>query len=122
MKAWAWPAMLGLALGGCGYTDVHEVVFRPPSAPTHGEVQVYMGQQAPPSAFYEVALLQAMGHDGEANVEDVTQALRERARTLGCDALVRVRFQQGYTMTHAYGVCVKWTTPETKPPAPMPLP
>lgn len=112
----------GTALVGCGSTDVNEVVFRPPSAPASGEVQLYMGAQAPPNAFYEVALLQAVGHDSEANIEDATNALRARARALGCDAVVRVRFTQGYTMSHAYGVCVKWSVPQTPAPPPVALP
>ncbi|WP_394821861.1 hypothetical protein [Pendulispora albinea] len=104
-----------------GYTEVHEVMFRPPTPPTGRDVQVYVGDQAPPNAFYEVAMLQAIGFDGDSDLEDVMGALRERGRVLGCDGIIRVRVELGYSMAHGYGVCVKWRAPTAKPPAPLPI-
>ena len=120
--AFAASAVSSSAAIGCGgYTEVHEVIFRQPPPPTGRDVQVYVGDQTPPSAFYELAMLQAIGFDGDSNLEDVMGALRERGRMLGCDAIVRVRVELGYSMAHGYGVCVKWTAPTTKPPAPVPV-
>jgi len=112
---------LAAACAGCGSTEVHEVLLRAPQPPTGRDVQVYLGNQAPPAPFYDLALLQAIGQDGDSNLEDVVDALRERGRALGCDAIVRVRVELGYTMAHGYGVCVKWAAPAGKPPAPARL-
>jgi uncharacterized protein YbjQ (UPF0145 family) len=56
-----------------------------------------------------------VGYDGDSSLEDVTEALRERGRQLGCDAVVRVRVELGYTMSHGYGVCVRWAPQVIKP-------
>ncbi|WP_394831922.1 hypothetical protein LVJ94_35940 [Pendulispora rubella] len=111
--------MMGTLMGCGGYTEVHEIVLRQPQPPTGRDVQLYVGNQSPPQPFYEMALLQAIGFDGDSNVEDVTEALRERGRQLGCHALVRVRVELGYAMAHGYGVCVRWATPQARPPAPI---
>ncbi len=105
-------AVLSLSLAACGYTEVHEAVLRSPSPPT-SRVELYVGDQLPPRPFYEVALVQAMGYGSEAQIEDLSQALEARGRQLGCDALVRTRFDVGHSMAHGYGVCVKWS--ETAP-------
>jgi hypothetical protein len=99
---------LFFSVTACGYTEVHEAVLRAPSPPT-SRVELYVGDQLPPRPFYEVALVQAMGYGSEAQIEDLSQALESRGRQLGCDALVRTRFDLGHSMAHGYGVCVKWS-------------
>jgi hypothetical protein len=99
---------LVMVVTGCGYTEMHEAVLRTPTAPT-SRVELYMGDQQPARPFYEVALVQAMGYGSEAQIEDLSQALEARGRQLGCDALVRTRFDLGLSMAHGYGVCVKWS-------------
>jgi hypothetical protein len=108
-----------LSLAGCGYTETHEVVLRAPSRPSGQPVEIYMHGQAPPRPFYEVALLQVVGHGSDANLEDVIKALTQRAASLGCDAIVRIQIDQGYSLTHGFGVCVHWLAPA---PAPLPSP
>ncbi|WP_394842482.1 hypothetical protein LZC95_36110 [Pendulispora brunnea] len=105
-----------MLLGCGGYTEVHEIILRQPQPPTGRDVQLYVGNQSPSQPFYEMALLQAIGFDGDSDLEDVTEALRERGRQLGCDAIVRVRVELGYTMAHGYGVCVRWAAPQVKAP------
>src|SRR5205823_1975832 len=100
---------LTLALAGCGYTEGHEVILRAPSGPTGREVEVYMEGQALTRPFYEVALLQVVGHGADANMEDVVKALTARASSLGCDAVAQLRVDQGYALAHAVGICVKYT-------------
>ncbi|WP_394825718.1 hypothetical protein [Pendulispora albinea] len=121
VAAFAAPSIAGAA--GCsGYTDVHAVVLREPRGLVSDDVRVYMDEQAVPEDFYELAMLQAVGYDGDATAEDVVSALRARGRDLGCDAIVHLRVELGYTIAHGYGVCVKWRTPGAKVPAPVVLP
>ncbi len=113
----------GVSSVGCGFTELHEVVLRKPGPPS-ARVEVYVGNQVPPRPFYEVALLQAVGHGGDANIEDTTRAIEQRAIVLGCDAVVKLRFDQGYSMANAVGVCVRWAAPapaaSVTAPAPAP--
>ena len=101
-------ALAGVALAGCGYTETHDVVLRSQTAIRPHAVEVYVGTQAPVRPFYEVALVQVVGHGNEANMESVTRALGARASALGCDAIVRVRVDSGYAMANGVGVCVRW--------------
>ena len=103
-----WLCLLALGAAGCGYVDMHEVVVRPGSGPPSSKVELYMMSQAPNRPYYEVALLQAIGHGSDANLEDVVHALTQRAAQLGCDAVIRVQFEQGYSMAHGVGACVRW--------------
>jgi hypothetical protein len=116
-----------IANAGCGYTEMHDVVLRGTGGPTGRPVELYMMSQQPPRPFYEVALVQVIGHGSDANLEDLMKAVVKRGGELGCDAVVRVQFDQGYSMAHAFGVCVKWaappaTAPPPAPPAPAPAP
>jgi hypothetical protein len=114
-----------LALAACGYTETHEVVLRQPGPPTGHAVEVYMYGQVPPRPFYEVALLQVVGHGADANLEDVVKGLTRRAQAFGCDAIVRIQIDQGYSLTHGFGVCVRWAPTAPAPsaaPAPEPAP
>lgn len=122
--------MVALAtfVAGCGYTEIHQVVLRQPSKPTD-RVELYFADKLPARPYYEIAILQVIGHGGDANLEDVTDALRDRAESLGCDAIVRTRVDQGYSMAHGFAVCAKWSSahgsspvgPATaSPPAPPP--
>jgi hypothetical protein len=106
--------VLGLAVAsvGCGHTETHAALLRAPQPATDGRVELYIADQASPSRpFYEIAMVQAIGFGADANPEDVTRALVARAAALGCDAVVRVYIDLGYTRAHAAGVCVKWLGP-----------
>jgi hypothetical protein len=97
------------------------VPLRAATPPTGRAAEVYMADQTPARPFYEVALVQAIGHGTEANPEDVVKSLRARSEQLGCDAVVRVRVEQGYSMAHGFGVCVRYAgaagAPLAAPPA-----
>ncbi len=124
----ALVALSLVLLAGCGYTEVHEVVLRVPGPPASHEPEIYVGGDAPRRPAYEIAILQAIGHGGDADIEDTTAALRVRAAQLGCDAVVKVHYDQGYSMSQAVGVCVRWATgvvaspPEAAPAPPAPAP
>ena len=117
--------VLSIALAGCGFTEVHEVLLRPSAPPAAQGVEVYVGGQNPQRPFYEVGLLQAVGHGSDANAEHITKTLALRAASVGCDAVVRVHVDQGYSMANVVGVCVRWAgslplTPPSPPPPPPP--
>ena len=103
MKRFVGLAFLTL---GCGTLDMHEVVFRT-AAPTGRPVDVYLEGQAVETPVDDLALLQVMAYGNAAGTEPAIEALRRRAATLGCDAIVRVKVVNGATGTHAYGVCAR---------------
>ena len=110
-------ATLAIALLGCGHVETHAAMLRAPQPPTGHTVELYVADQAPPSRpFYDIAILQAIGFGSEANPEDVTRALTSKAALLGCDAVVRVFIDIGYSRAHASGVCVKYLG--ASPPGP----
>ena len=101
-----------IALAGCGHTETHAALLRAPQARTAGHVELYVVDQAPPSRpYYDIAIVQAVGFGADATPEDVTHALSDKAAALGCDAVVRVYIDVGYTRAHAAGVCVKYLGP-----------
>lgn len=103
---------LSMLTSACGYVEMHEAVLRPTTGPTPNRVELYLGDQHPGRAFYEVALVEALGYGSKSDVEYVTSALGDRGKLLGCDAIVRIHVDVGQTMTHGYGVCVKWSRGE----------
>jgi len=105
-------ALGGVALAGCGHTETHAALLRAPQPARAGDVELYVVDQAMPTRqFYEIAMVQAIGFGADANPEDVTKALATKAAALGCDAVVRVSIDLGYTRAHASGVCVKYFGP-----------
>jgi hypothetical protein len=107
-------------LAGCGHTEMHDLVLRPPAPPSATLPELYFDNASPPTRpFYEVALLQAMGYGAEANIDDLAQSLAERGRILGCDAIVRIHIYQGVSKSHGYGVCVRYS-PTAAPAVPSP--
>ncbi len=124
MKHLFFTLSLLVLVAGCGHTETHEAMFRAPEPPTGHTVELYMADQPIPlRAYYEVALVQAVGYGNESHPEDIAQALSEKAGKLGCDAVVRTFLDQGYSRASAAGVCVKWIgeAPPGLPPAPTTL-
>jgi hypothetical protein len=99
-----------LASAGCGHTDVVAVVFRPPpqtvTTASTLAVPLYAEGQASPPVAQDLALVQVVSHGDEATLEHTAAALAARGATLGCEAIIRVRFAQGYARIHGVGVCV----------------
>jgi hypothetical protein len=96
------------ALTGCGHVELHELVVSAPGAgaSTSSHLEGPEGPAVRPAR--EIALLEAVGSGSEATRSSVLAALTARAAALRCDALVRVRVDQGHTRSHAFGVCVRW--------------
>ncbi len=95
-------ALFGLA--SCGSTTTHHVLTGNPSAPRSGNVRIVMESAEVPSGIEEVAIVQAVGQGTEADLEHVIEGLKEEARALGCDVVVRVRIDQGSGTAAASGV------------------
>ena len=111
-------ALATTVLAGCGHTETHAAMLRAPQPRTPHAVELYIADQASPARpFYDIAMLQAIGFGTEANPEDVTRALTQKAALLGCDAVVRVFIDVGYSRAHAAGVCVKYLAPGPPGPA-----
>jgi hypothetical protein len=117
MKKFA--VFLPLFLIGCGSVEVHQVFLRQPSMIENREIEVYVAGAPPKRAYYDIAIVQAIGHGSDADVEHVTHALANRAGRIGCDALVRVHVEIGYGRAHGTGVCVVWAKAVQATPAPQ---
>jgi len=71
-----------------------------------GEVKVLMEGAPVPTAYDEVAIVNATGTVGEATLPAVIRALQDEARRLGCNAVIRVRYDRGAQSASATGVAV----------------
>lgn len=113
LAACVFVGIAALGAAGCGHTDVYTAQLRTGNAPARDRADLYVGDQAAPKPFYEVALVQVVGFGNEANMESVSRALAARGGALGCDALVKVSIDTGSALAHGYGVCVRYLTPTT---------
>ncbi|MBX3190298.1 MAG: hypothetical protein KF819_25085 [Labilithrix sp.] len=120
MSRAALGAIALATLAGCGHTETHAAMLRAPQAPSTQPVELYVIDQAAPARpFYDIAIVQAIGFGNDANPEDIAKALSAKAASLGCDAVIRVSFDVGYSRAHGSGVCVKYLGPGAAGPAPV---
>lgn len=131
----AFAFAFAFALVGCGSVETHTAMLRAPGAPVpRSAVELYLGEQSPERPLDELGLVQAYGSGNKANPEDLAEGLAQRAAQLGCDAVVKVSIDVGFTRAHAAGICVKYAGPPpagfayerpplvASPPAPRGLP
>ena len=97
--------VLALVVCGCGATRVSHVMTGTARPPTAGAVTLYMESAPPPADFQEIALIQAVGHGGHADMEHAIEGLRRVALSLGCTTIVRIHIDQGASVASANGVC-----------------
>ena len=71
-----------------------------------GEVKVLMEGAPVPGAYDEVAIVNATGSASQATLPAVIGALQDEARRLGCNAVIRVRYDRGAQSASATGVAV----------------
>lgn len=108
---------LWLLTSACATTETHHVITGRPAAAHKHDVAVYMsGSPAP--AHEEVAILQAVGKGGHADLKHVVAGLREEAATLGCNAIVNVKVDQGANQASGTALCVL-IPPRNGPPPPV---
>ncbi len=70
-------------------------------------VRIVMEGSPVPASYEEVAVVSARGVNGNATLGAVLAALQKEAASLGCDAVLRVRYDQGQQMASATGVAVR---------------
>lgn len=71
-----------------------------------GDVKVVMDGAPLPGAYDEVAIVNATGTVRDATLPAVIGALQDEARRLGCNAVIRVRYDRGAESASATGVAV----------------
>ena len=107
MRTRLLACMIVFLAAGCGSTEVHRVMLGTPGAPSPAEVKVVMEGSPLPAHYAEVAILQAIGSGTHANLEHVVEALRLEAAALGCNAIVKVRVDQGTSQASGTGVAIQ---------------
>lgn len=123
---------LSVALGACAHAESHAAMFREPRPPV-AAVEIVTADTPVTRPYTELGLVQAFGFGDAAASDEVLRELRAKAASLGCDGIIRVRFDVGYTRSHGAGVCVRWdfgptpgagdrTVPMSAPISPMPSP
>lgn len=99
-------AAAAAVLAGCTTLRSEHVLTGSPSAPWTGEVKVSMEGAPVAGEYEEVAIVSASGSAFDG-LPTVLGALRERAASLGCNAVVRIRYDRGTSQTTATGVAVR---------------
>jgi hypothetical protein len=108
MRRNLFPFAAAVGLAGCLMATVRSehVLTGAPRAAWAGPVRVVMEGSAAPGAYQEVAIVSATGDGSEATLPAVIGALQREAAALGCNALVRVRYDRGSSSATATGVGV----------------
>jgi hypothetical protein len=107
-------ALLG-AVVACGRLEAHYVLTGTAGAPYTGDVRIVLEGAPEPEGVQEVAIVQAVGTQQHARLEDLMEALKGQARSLGCNAVVHVRVDQGSETASASGIAGRLGAPA--PPA-----
>lgn len=104
----------------CSQVRTHHVVTGTPGPPTAGPVTTVMQGSPVPFAYREIAIVQAVGTGGDADLEHVVRGLQKDAAALGADAVINVRIDQGSGQASGTGIAVRRVA--GPPPAPPPPP
>jgi len=118
MMRLAFAFAAAMALCGCGRVQTSRVITGPTGAPFAGQVAIVMENAPPPAQFVEVAILQSIGYGMSADLASVVGGLQAEAARLGCDAVIRVRVDQGASQASGTGVCVRTPATWGAPPTP----
>ena len=99
-----WSIAAIFALAGCGHAEAHFAPFAPARPPTsHVEIHTTTLPAAP---FAEQGLVQVLAWGNATDERTMIAALEQEAKRRGCDAVVRVRLDEGAGEAQAIGVCV----------------
>jgi hypothetical protein len=94
-------------LGGCAHAESHAALFREPREPV-STVEVVSADTPVSRPYTELGLVQAFGFGDSRTGDEVLRELRAKAASLGCDGVIRVHVDVGYSRSHGAGVCVRW--------------
>jgi hypothetical protein len=102
--------LLALVAAGCVPTpqlrSEHAFTNTIRRAPWSGDVKVLLDGQPLAGEYEEVAIVNATGSSSDANLPAIIGALQDEARDLGCNAVIRVRYDRGVNNASATGVAV----------------
>jgi hypothetical protein len=82
--------------------------------PYTGPVRVVLDGTPFEGTFTEVAIVSATGGGGDATLPAVVGQLQSQAAKLGCNAVIRIRYDHGSNNASATGVAVWLDAPSTK--------
>ena len=103
-------ALAALRCAGGGLKTHHFLTGAP--GPVHrGQVHLFMEGAPLPARYEELGLVQVVG-GGKANVAKLLPALQDEAASLGGDAVILVRVDQGAEHASATGVAVRTGHPK----------
>ncbi len=71
-----------------------------------GDVDILMEGEPVPGRYDEIAIVTAAGAAEQATLRAVTGALQDEARRVGCNAVIKVRYDRGTQSAAATGVAV----------------
>jgi hypothetical protein len=100
-------ALAALLAAACGSLTTEHVITGAQYAPHGGGVDIVMENEPPPPAFEEIALVRAFGNGNRGDLQSVIDGLREEARLVGANAVIRVRIDQGSSGMAGLGVAVR---------------
>jgi hypothetical protein len=111
--------VLMAAAGSCpGGLKSEYVLTGTPRVPYSGAVRVVMDGTASQGTYTEVAIVTASGAGGDATLPAVLGQLQLQAAQLGCNAILRIRYDQGTSNSSATGVAVWLDEPQMQTQSP----
>lgn len=111
---------LAVILSACvaARTSTEHVLTGTPGAPYTGEVRIFLEGSPVSAPYQEVAIVSATGQGPESLLPAILGALQAEAAQLGCDAVIRVRYDRGQSSATATGVGVRLQSPADQPQSP----
>jgi len=102
-----FPSLCALLSMGCAHAESHAALIREPLSPV-STVEIIPADTPLNRGYTELGLVQAFGFGDSAAGDEVVRELRAKAASLGCDGVIRVHIDVGYSRSHGAGVCVRW--------------
>jgi hypothetical protein len=106
--------LLAVAGMSCSPLNSEYVLTGAQRPPYNGPVRVVLEGAPFEGTVTEVAIVTATGGGANANLPAVMGQLQTQAATLGCNAVIRIHFDQGTSTASATGVAVWLDTPAQK--------
>jgi hypothetical protein len=91
----------------CATVKSEHAVTGTPGPAYAGDVKIAMEGAAVPAAYDEVAIVSSTGTGEAAALPAVLSGLKSEAASLGCDAVIHVRYDRGASSASATGVAVR---------------
>jgi hypothetical protein len=99
--------LLAIGLAACATVRSEHVVTGTPGPAHAGDVKISMDGTAVSGVYDEVAIVSAVGTRDAAALPTVLSALQGEAASLGCNAVIHVRYDRGVQSATATGVAVR---------------